>query len=221
MTIALTACSPKVAGSQSSGNSEESDTAAEATHLMKGDPVSISIPAIGVQSQIVPVGLESSGAMKTPDFGLAGWYTGGPRPGEDGPAVVVAHVDSKAGPDVFYRLSDLAPQDEITISYGERQVVFKVQHSEQAPKDELPVERIWEDPGVPRRDLPAEPAKKTHFCSMCGPHFCSMRITQDVREYAAHQGLNEQDALERGMEERRSSSAKRVHRFTSRSDPKS
>ncbi len=50
--------------------------------------------------------------------------------------------------------------------------------------------------------LPAEPAKKAHFCSMCGPHFCSMRITQDVREYARAQGLSEQDALQAGMDEK-------------------
>jgi phosphomethylpyrimidine synthase len=50
--------------------------------------------------------------------------------------------------------------------------------------------------------LPAEPAKKAHFCSMCGPHFCSMRITQDVREYAARHGLDTHEALEHGMEEK-------------------
>ncbi|WP_249644060.1 phosphomethylpyrimidine synthase ThiC [Nocardia sputi] len=47
--------------------------------------------------------------------------------------------------------------------------------------------------------LPAEPAKTAHFCSMCGPKFCSMRISADVREYAARQGLTETEALEAGM----------------------
>jgi len=50
--------------------------------------------------------------------------------------------------------------------------------------------------------LPQEGAKLAHFCSMCGPHFCSMKITQDVREYAATQGLDEASALERGMREK-------------------
>ncbi|UGT70408.1 phosphomethylpyrimidine synthase ThiC [Nocardia gipuzkoensis] len=50
--------------------------------------------------------------------------------------------------------------------------------------------------------LPAEPAKTAHFCSMCGPKFCSMRISADVREYAARQGLNEAEALEAGMAEK-------------------
>jgi len=50
--------------------------------------------------------------------------------------------------------------------------------------------------------LPSEQAKSAHFCSMCGPHFCSMKITQDVREYAAKHGLTEQDAIEKGMQEK-------------------
>ncbi|MDT8409390.1 MAG: phosphomethylpyrimidine synthase ThiC [Wenzhouxiangellaceae bacterium] len=48
--------------------------------------------------------------------------------------------------------------------------------------------------------LPKDSAKVAHFCSMCGPHFCSMKITQEVREYAARQGLSDQQALEKGME---------------------
>ena len=48
--------------------------------------------------------------------------------------------------------------------------------------------------------LPQSGAKLAHFCSMCGPHFCSMRITQDVRDYAAKQGLAESEALAKGME---------------------
>ena len=47
--------------------------------------------------------------------------------------------------------------------------------------------------------LPAEPAKTAHFCSMCGPKFCSMKITQDVRDYAARQGVDESVAIELGM----------------------
>jgi phosphomethylpyrimidine synthase len=50
--------------------------------------------------------------------------------------------------------------------------------------------------------LPAEPAKTAHFCSMCGPHFCSMKITQDVRAYAAEHGLGEDEALTAGMKEK-------------------
>ena len=48
--------------------------------------------------------------------------------------------------------------------------------------------------------LPKDSAKVAHFCSMCGPHFCSMKITQDVRDYAAKQGLGEEEALQKGLE---------------------
>jgi len=50
--------------------------------------------------------------------------------------------------------------------------------------------------------LPQEGAKLAHFCSMCGPHFCSMKITQDVRDYAAKQGVDEEAALQKGMDEK-------------------
>ncbi|HEY8117817.1 MAG TPA: phosphomethylpyrimidine synthase ThiC [Methylophilaceae bacterium] len=50
--------------------------------------------------------------------------------------------------------------------------------------------------------LPQEGAKLAHFCSMCGPHFCSMKISQDVRDYAAAEGLSDQDALNKGMQEK-------------------
>jgi phosphomethylpyrimidine synthase len=54
--------------------------------------------------------------------------------------------------------------------------------------------------------LPAEPAKTAHFCSMCGPKFCSMRITQDVRDYAAEHGMDPTSdawtAIEVGMKEK-------------------
>jgi phosphomethylpyrimidine synthase len=50
--------------------------------------------------------------------------------------------------------------------------------------------------------LPKDSMKAAHFCSMCGPHFCSMKITQDVRDYAAQLGVNEQDALKHGMKEK-------------------
>ena len=50
--------------------------------------------------------------------------------------------------------------------------------------------------------LPADGAKQAHFCSMCGPNFCSMKITEDVRKYAAEKGITEDQALEQGMQEK-------------------
>ena len=50
--------------------------------------------------------------------------------------------------------------------------------------------------------LPKDSMKIAHFCSMCGPHFCSMKITQDVREYAQQQGVSAKEALQKGMLEK-------------------
>ncbi|MCX6905534.1 MAG: phosphomethylpyrimidine synthase, partial [Verrucomicrobia bacterium] len=50
--------------------------------------------------------------------------------------------------------------------------------------------------------LPQEGAKLAHFCSMCGPHFCAMKITEEVRKFAAEQGLTEDEALQRGLREK-------------------
>lgn len=50
--------------------------------------------------------------------------------------------------------------------------------------------------------LPKDSAKIAHFCSMCGPHFCSMKISQDVREYAKEKGIKDEEALKQGMDEK-------------------
>jgi hypothetical protein len=120
------------------------DQPAVAAPLPEGAPERVIIEAIGVDAELVSLGLQADGSMEMPDFGVAGWYAEGPRPGHPGPAVVAAHVDSRAGPDVFYRLRELAPGDEVVVSYqtGD-EVVFEVVSSERLPKEELPGDRIW------------------------------------------------------------------------------
>ena len=66
--------------------------------------------------------------------------------------------------------------------------------------------------------LPAEGAKSAHFCSMCGPHFCSMKITEDVRKYAAEHRMSEDAALKEGLKRKRPSSTKLEPKFTRRRD---
>jgi sortase (surface protein transpeptidase) len=81
-----------------------------------------------------------------PPFGVAGWFGVGPAPGTPGPAVVVAHVDSKKGPDVFYRLKQLVAGDEILVYDKNGDVAeFAVDSSEMTLKSELPTERIWDN----------------------------------------------------------------------------
>jgi sortase (surface protein transpeptidase) len=124
--------------------------AASAPPARSGPPARVVIPAIGVDAPLVAVGLLPDGAMQTPDFGRAGWYERGPQPGEPGPAVVVAHVDSKAkGPDVFNRLRELRAGDRVTVHYPDHDTTFAVTAKEQAAKTELPADRIWNSSPTP------------------------------------------------------------------------
>ena len=115
-----------------------------------GAPARVLVPSIEVDAELVSVGLLEDGAMAVPDFGLAGWYELGPRPGEPGPAVIAAHVDSLDGPDVFYRLDELEPGDEIhVVDVGGEVATFAVSGSELVDKDALPTDRIWNDEDEP------------------------------------------------------------------------
>jgi hypothetical protein len=110
-----------------------------------GDPLSISIPTIGVDSVLVPAGVLEDGTVAVPpDPSIAGWFTGGPRPGERGPAVIMGHVDSKAsGPGVFYELRDLEVGAVATVETTTGPVRFVVQSVQQYPKDEFPTDLVY------------------------------------------------------------------------------
>jgi sortase (surface protein transpeptidase) len=108
--------------------------------LPSSPPVRVEIPAIGVSSPLVRLGLNPDGTMQVPgDFQVAGWFTGGPQPGQLGPAVIAGHVDSGTGPAVFYRLRDLRPGDQVRVVRADRLVVrFRVESLARYPKDSLP-----------------------------------------------------------------------------------
>ncbi|NRQ50528.1 class F sortase [Aeromicrobium stalagmiti] len=108
-----------------------------------GEPTRLRIPAIGVDERLHAVGLLPSGAMETPDFGDAGWYEPGPRPGAPGPAVLVAHVHGPAGDDVFAGLHELRRGDRVSVSRHGGGDTFVVTDVEQVDKDALPYDRIW------------------------------------------------------------------------------
>jgi hypothetical protein len=124
---------------------------ASVTHAARpvGKPTHLAIPAIGVSERLHGVGLKADGAMQTPDFGEAGWYDLGPRPGAPGPAVLVAHVHGPAGDDVFARLHELEPGNRVTVQRTDGRSTFVVDSVEQAGKDDLPYERIWNDTDRP------------------------------------------------------------------------
>jgi sortase (surface protein transpeptidase) len=108
--------------------------------LPSSPPVRVEIPAIGVSSPLVRLGLNPDGTMQVPgDFQVAGWFTGGPQPGQLGPAVIAGHVDSRTGPAVFSRLRDLRPGDRVRVVRADRLVVrFRVESLASYPKESLP-----------------------------------------------------------------------------------
>ncbi|WP_258066844.1 class F sortase [Rathayibacter sp. AY2B7] len=75
------------------------------------------MPAMGLDEPLIALGIQSDGAMEVPvDYDDVGWFSGGGRPGGSGRTVIAAHVDSRSGPAVFFRLGELAPGDEIAVS---------------------------------------------------------------------------------------------------------
>ncbi len=108
-------------------------------------PVRIEIPSIGVRAPIIRLGLNPDRTLEVPtDYGDTGWWTGGSRPGETGPAVIVGHVDSQTGPAVFYRLGELRKGDKVVVIRRDgSRARFTVQGSERFPKDEFPTARVY------------------------------------------------------------------------------
>jgi len=108
-------------------------------------PVSLTIPLIGVKTQLVKLGLTADGALQVPSSTtVAGWYTGGPRPGAIGSAVIVGHVDSLTGPGVFYRLSELRPGNRIFVLRADgTTVAFRVTAVQAYQKDYFPTHEVY------------------------------------------------------------------------------
>lgn len=108
-------------------------------------PVRVRLPSVGVSSRLERLGLDSDGAIETPrHWQRAGWYDGGPRPGDIGAAVILGHVDSTTGPAVFYRLSELRPGDEIRVARADGSVaIFAVDRLEQHRKTQFPTDEVY------------------------------------------------------------------------------
>lgn len=82
-----------------------------------------------------------------PPYGAAGWWRAGPEPGEPGAAVIAGHLDNADGPDVFYRLADVEPGDEIVVTRTDgSEAVFRVVDVGQFPQDAFPTERVYGAP---------------------------------------------------------------------------
>jgi LPXTG-site transpeptidase (sortase) family protein len=107
-------------------------------------PERLRIAAIGVDSPLEDLALGADGTLQAPkEFGHAGWYADGTRPGDVGPAVIAGHVDSKTGPAVFFRLHELKQGDIVEVARASTQVKFKVLAVRKYPKAEFPTEEVY------------------------------------------------------------------------------
>jgi hypothetical protein len=110
-------------------------------------PIRVRIPAIGVDSDLMDLGLQDDGTLEVPPEGFpAGWFTGAPTPGERGPAVIAGHVDWGGSPGVFAELRDVVVGDEITVERADGSIaVFRVVEVGQYPKDAFPTAAVYGD----------------------------------------------------------------------------
>ena len=109
------------------------------------EPVSLVIPSIGVTTSLVHLGLTSSGALQVPSTTtVAGWYTGSPRPGAVGSAVIAGHIDSVTGPGIFYRLAQLQRGDRVYVRRADGTLaVFEVTQVQSYAKDDFPTAAVY------------------------------------------------------------------------------
>jgi hypothetical protein len=113
--------------------------------LPESDPVRIRIPHIGVESQLVELGVDSAGSMEVPqDAAEAGWYTLGPTPGALGPAVIAGHVSWNQVPAVFFRLGTLRRGDQVEVMREDgSRAVFTVTRVATYPKTQFPTGAVF------------------------------------------------------------------------------
>jgi len=108
-------------------------------------PVSLTIPSIGVKTSVIHLGLQSNGTLQVPSTTtVVGWYTESPRPGAVGSAVIAGHVDSKSGPGVFYFLRELKAGDKVYVTRADKSVaVFTVTTVQSYPKTSFPTSIVY------------------------------------------------------------------------------
>lgn len=106
-------------------------------------PQRISIPAAGVDAVVEPVA-EHHGALRVPHIGRAGWWDGGPRPGENGRAVLIGHLDTHHGPGLFARVPRLPPGTSLAVTDRRGDVHrYNVVGGAEVRKDRFPVDSVY------------------------------------------------------------------------------
>ncbi|GHH67625.1 hypothetical protein GCM10018781_23200 [Kitasatospora indigofera] len=119
--------------------------------MARSAPTRLKIPQIAVNAPFTELTLDASGMLNAPapdNKNLAGWYNGGPSPGERGSAVVAGHVDTRTGPAVFLLLRMLLPGNKVEVTRADGQVaVFSVDSVQTFPKDSFPDAKVYGSTG--------------------------------------------------------------------------
>jgi hypothetical protein len=116
--------------------------------LRRSVPLSVTIPAIGVDSPLLRLGLNRDGSLQVPSLAtsasLAAWYRGSVTPGQIGTSLIEGHVDSSAGPAVFYQLGALRPGNSVDVRLADGvTAVFRVTGVREYAKDKFPANIIY------------------------------------------------------------------------------
>ncbi|MCU1619728.1 MAG: putative sortase-like protein [Modestobacter sp.] len=139
---------PSSASASATTAAPSAQAQAQASMVMtESRPVRVQIPAIGVDSELMDLGLQDDGTLEVPPEGFpAGWFTGAPTPGERGPAVIAGHVDWGGAPGVFAELRDVVAGDEIDVIREDGSTaVFRVREVGQYAKDAFPTAAVYGD----------------------------------------------------------------------------
>jgi sortase (surface protein transpeptidase) len=103
------------------------------------------LPTVGIETALTAIDIDAGGGLVPPsDDTLAGWYRSGPLPGDAGPAVITGHVDSVAGPAVFFRLRQVGIGDPISVVRADGTTVrFAVTRVARYPKGDFPTAEVY------------------------------------------------------------------------------
>ena len=108
-------------------------------------PVSLTIPLIGVKTNLITLGLAPGGSMQVPvSATVAGWFTGSPRPGGVGSSIIVGHIDNEHSRGVFYRLPELRRGDDVYVKRADGTTAeFRVTEVQTYLKDHFPTQTVY------------------------------------------------------------------------------
>ena len=114
-------------------------------------PVTISIPSIAVRSDLIRLGLNADGSIEVPkSFHVAGWYEHSVTPGQTGPSIILGHVDSKAGPGIFFRLGALHSGDRVVVNRADgTTATFQINAVRSYSKTQFPTLDVYGNTPMP------------------------------------------------------------------------